>query len=151
MSRTQRPNETLQEYMYLFIELMKILTGLEPQQISDPLKIDLFNRHLFNQEIKKSVSKSTHRNLKEAFDAATNAEKRAKRFEGLSDNDAAIMTVKVDKHKVNQITADTKNQHHTVTQVSSAPNAKPYDPTHYYRKMKSDNNCYKCGKRGHYA
>ena len=72
----------------------------------------------------KSVSKSTHRNLKEAFDTATNAEKRAKRFEGLSGDGAAIMTVKADKHKVNQITADTRNhQHHTVTQVSSAPNA----------------------------
>ena len=62
------------------------------------------------------------------------------------------MTVKADKHKVNQITADTKNQqHHIVMQVSSAPNAKPYDLTHYYRKKKSDNNCYKCGERGHYA
>ena len=54
---------------------MKMLTGLEPLQITNPLKIDLFNRHLFNREIKKSVSKSNHRNLKEAFDAATNAEK----------------------------------------------------------------------------
>ena len=62
------------------------------------------------------------------------------------------MTVKADKHKVNQMTADTKNQqHHTVTQVSSATNAKPYDPTQYYKKKKSDNNCYKCGKRGHFA
>ena len=62
------------------------------------------------------------------------------------------MTVKADKHKVNQITVDTRNQqHHTVTHVSSAPNAKPYDLAHYYRKKKSDNNCYKCGERGHYA
>ena len=62
------------------------------------------------------------------------------------------MTVKADKHKVNQITADTRNQqHHTVTQVSSAPNAKPYDLTHFCWKKKSDNICYKCGERGCYV
>ena len=48
IGRAQRPNETLQAYIYLFTDLMKMHTGLEPQRISDPLKIDLFNRHLFN-------------------------------------------------------------------------------------------------------
>ena len=31
IARAQRPNETLQEYIYLYTELMKMLTGLEPQ------------------------------------------------------------------------------------------------------------------------
>ena len=31
IARAQRLNETLREYMYLYTELMKMLTGLEPQ------------------------------------------------------------------------------------------------------------------------
>ena len=115
----------------------------------DPLKIDLFNRHLFNQEIKKSVAKATHRNLKDAFDAATNAERRAKRFEGLTDDSAAVMKVNADSHKINQISADTTNQQQqNTTQAGSMQNTRPFDPN---RKKKSDNNCFKCGERGHYA
>ena len=99
----------------------------------------MFNKHLFNREIKKTVSKLNHRNLKDAFDAATNAEKRAKRFEGLTDDGAGVMKVKVDQHQINQVNASA---------TSSSTNAKPYDSN---GKWKQDNNCYKCGERGHYA
>ena len=68
-------------------------TCTQPQRVTDPLKIDLFNRHLFNQNIKMSVAKATHRNLKDAFDAATNAERRAKRFEGLTDDSTVVMKI----------------------------------------------------------
>ena len=119
-----------------------MLTGLEPLQITNTLKIDLFNRHLFKREIKKSASKSNHRNCKEAFDATTNAEKQAKRFEGLSNNGAAIMAAKADLHKVNQVNAST-HPHQQGTYM------KPYNSTK--KKKKSDNNCFRCGERGHYA
>ena len=69
--------------------------------MADPLKIDLFKRHLYNWEIKKSVAKAAHRNLKDTFDAGTNAERRAKRFEGLTDDSAAVMKVDADSYKIN--------------------------------------------------
>ena len=74
MTKAQWPEETLQEYIYQFLELVKMVTGLEPQQVTDPLKIIVFNKHLFNREIKKSVAKGYHRNLMEAFDSALAAE-----------------------------------------------------------------------------
>ena len=64
MTRAQRPDETLQEYIYQYSELVKMITGVEPSQVTSLLVISLFNRHLFNKEIKKSVSKSDYRNLK---------------------------------------------------------------------------------------
>ena len=62
-----------------------------------------------NREINKTVSKSNHRNLKDAFDAATNTEKRAKRFEGLTDDGTGVMTVKAEQHQVNQVNASVTN------------------------------------------
>ena len=47
MTKVQRPEETLQEYIYQFSELVKMVTGLEPQQVTDSLKIIIFNKHLF--------------------------------------------------------------------------------------------------------
>ena len=144
IARAQRPNETLQEWIYL-IQKMKMLTGLEPQHVTDPLKINLFNRHLFNQEIKKSVMKATHRNLKDAFDAATNAKRRAKRFEGLTDDIAAVMKVNADSQKINKISVDTTNQQQwNTTQTGSMQTIRPFDLN---RKKKSNNNCFKCGER----
>ena len=70
-----------------------MVTGLEPKQVNDPLKIIIFNKHLFNREIKKSIAKRYHRNLKEAFDNALAAERRAKKFEGLTDEDPSVMTI----------------------------------------------------------
>ena len=75
VTRAQRPDETLQEYIYQYSELVKMVTGVEPSQVTSLLVISLFNRHLFNREIKKSVSKSDYRNLKEAFDSALAAER----------------------------------------------------------------------------
>ena len=53
IAKAQWPEETLQEYIYQFLELVKMVTGLKPQQVTDPLKIIIFNKHLFqsNQEI----------------------------------------------------------------------------------------------------
>ena len=99
--------------------------------------------------MKKSVVKTTHGNLKDAFDAATNAGRKAKRSEGLTDDSAAVMKVNVDSHKINKISADTTNQQQqNTTQAVSMQNTRLFDPN---RKMKSDNNCFKCGERGHYA
>ena len=74
MAKAQWPDESLQEYIYQFSELVKMVTGLELQQVTDPLKIIIFNKHLFNREIKKSVAKGYHRNLNEAFNSALAAE-----------------------------------------------------------------------------
>ena len=38
----------------------KMVMGLDPIQVSDQLKIIIFNKHLFNHEIKKSVAKGYH-------------------------------------------------------------------------------------------
>ena len=51
------------------------------------------------------------------------------------------MAAKSDLHKVNQVNAST-HQHQQGTYMKS------YDST---KKKKSDNNCFKCGERGHYA
>ena len=48
MAKAQRPDESLQEYIYQFSELVKMVMGLEPIQVTDPLKIIIFNKHLFN-------------------------------------------------------------------------------------------------------
>ena len=40
--------------------------------------------------MKKSVAKDYHRNLKEAFESA---ERKAKKFEGLNDDDPSVMAI----------------------------------------------------------
>ena len=67
MATVQRADESLQEYIYQFSKLVKIVTDLGPHQVTDLLKIIIFNRHLLNSEIKKSLAKGYHRNLKEAL------------------------------------------------------------------------------------
>ena len=104
MTRAQRPDETLQEYIYQYSELVKMVTGVEPSQVTSPLVISLFNRHLFNRDIKKSVSKSDYRNLKEAFNSALAAERRAKKYEGLTNDDPTVMAIHA-RAQVNQTTA----------------------------------------------
>ena len=85
------------------------MTGLKPIQVTDPLKIIIFNKQLFNQEIKKSVAKGYHRNLKEAFDSALAAERKAKKFEGLTDDDPSVMAISA-RRQVNQVMATSENK-----------------------------------------
>ena len=47
-----------------------MVTGMKPKQVTDPLKIIIFDKHLFNKEIKHSIAKGYLRNIKEAFDCA---------------------------------------------------------------------------------
>ena len=86
-----------------------MVTGLEPQQVTDPLKIIIFNKHLFNREIKKSIAKGYNRNLKEAFDRALASERKAKKFEGLTDDDPSVMAITA-RRQVNQVTATTQRE-----------------------------------------
>ena len=86
-----------------------MITGLEPQQVTDPLKIIIFNQYLFNREIKKSIAKGYHRNLKEAFDSALAAEIKAKTFEGLTDDDSSVMAITA-RRQINQVTATTQRE-----------------------------------------
>ena len=147
MAKAQQPNESLQEYIYQFSELVKMVTGLEPQQVTDPLTC--FNKHLFNREIKKSVAKGYHRNLKEAFDSALAAEQKAKKFEGLTDNNPSVMTITARK-QVNQVAVTTQreqtpmiaNVDHITTDAAQ---------TKTFNRHKFNNNCHRCGERGHYA
>ena len=107
MAKVQWPEETLQEYIYQFSELVKMVTGLKPQQVTDPLKIIIFNQYLFNREIKKLVAKGYHRNLKEAFNSALAAEQKAKKFEGLTDDDPSVMAIMA-RRQVNQVAVTTE-------------------------------------------
>ena len=108
MAKAQRPDESLQEYIYQFSELVKMVMGLKPIQVTDPLKIIIFNKHLFNWEIKKSVAKGYHQSLKEAFDSALAAERKAKKFKGLTDDDPSVMAITA-KRQVNQVMATSEN------------------------------------------
>ena len=90
-----------------------MVTGLEPHQVTDPLKIIIFNKHLFNREIKKSVAKGYHRNLKGAFYSAPVAERKAKKFECLTDGDPSVMAVTA-RQQVNQVAAAAKMEQSTV-------------------------------------
>ena len=151
MTKVQRPDESLQEYIYQFSELVKMLPGLKPIQVTDPLKIVIFNKHLFNQEIKKLVAKGYDQNLKEAFDSALAAERKAKKFKGLTDDDPSVMTITA-RRQVNQVMATSENEqmpdivylNQTAVDGTQPTNAK-------FSRQKFHTNCYKCGERGHYA
>ena len=78
-------------------------------QITDPLKIIIFNKHLFNQEIKKSVAKGYDQNLKEAFDSALAAERKAKKFKGLTGDNLSVMAITA-RRQVNQVMATSENE-----------------------------------------
>ena len=106
ISRAQRSNETLQEYVHLFAELAKTITGLDARHNTENLYVTLFNRHLYNRHIKKHVSKREHVSLQSAFDAAYTAEAEAKKFAGLND-DVLISKIETDAN-VNYVTYRTK-------------------------------------------
>ncbi len=93
MNQAQRPNESLQEYIYWFSELIRIITKCEPQNVTCPMKITLFIKNLFNREIQKGVCKGTHHTLSAAFESALKAESKAKKFEGLTDDAPTVMMV----------------------------------------------------------
>ena len=129
----------------------KMVMGLEPIQVTDPLKIIIFNKHLFNWEIKKSVARGYHQNLKEAFDSALAAERKAKKFEGLTGDDPSVMAITA-RRQVNQVMATSENEqmpdiahlNQTAVDGTQPTNAK-------FSRQKFHTNCYKCRERGHYA
>ena len=76
----------MQEYVHLFAELAKTITGTDGRHNMENLYVTLFNRHLYNRHIKKHVSKKEHVSLQSAFDAAYATEAKAKKFTGLNDD-----------------------------------------------------------------
>ena len=106
---------------------------------------------MFNCEIKKSVAKGYHQNLKEAFDSALAAERKAKKFKGLTDDDPLVMVITA-RRQVNQVMATSENEHmpgiadlnQTAVNGTQPTNAK-------FSRQKFHTNCYKCGERGQYA
>ncbi len=120
-----------------------MVTNQNPKDITDPLKITLFTKHLFNQEIRKTVCKGTYRTLKEAFDSALLAEYKAKKFEGLTDESPAVLALNINKIEAN----DQRNNPKAPFQNSGyKPNNRNYNQFHGQA-----NTCWKCGERGHYA
>ena len=117
MGRSQRPSESLQEYIHVFSELAKITTGLEPKQITESMMITLFNRHLYNHHIKKQVCKRTHQTLQCAFDSAMKAEADAKKLEGLSENNISIMKIETSA-EINQMRSDNRANPNTKGDIS---------------------------------
>ena len=55
INRAQKPNEILQEYVHLFAELAKTITGTDARHNTENLYVTLFNRHLYNSHIKNHV------------------------------------------------------------------------------------------------
>ena len=151
MTKAQRPDESLQEYIYQCLELVKMVTGLEPQQVTDPQNIIIFNKHLFNRERKKSIAKGYHRNLKEAFDSALAAGRKAKKFKGLTDDDPSGMAITA-RRQVNQVTATTQREQTPVMADLNQIVADGMQPSNTaFNRQKFHNTCYKCVERGHYA
>ena len=54
-SRSKATNETLQEYIQWFMNLVILATGTDPNAVTCHVTIVLFIRHLLNKEIKKQV------------------------------------------------------------------------------------------------
>ena len=151
MAKAQRPDELLQEYIYQFSELVKMVRGLKLIQVTDPFKIIIFNKHLFNWEIKKSVAKGYHWNLKEAFNSALAAERKAKKFKGLTDDDLSVMAITA-RRQVKQVMATYDNEQMpdlTDLNQTAVDGTQPTNAT--FSRQKFHTNCYKCGERGHYA
>ena len=146
MAKAQRPDESLQEYIYQFFELIKMVTGLEPQDVTDPLKLIIFNKHVFNREIKKSIAKGYQRNLKEASDSALAAERKAKKFEGLTNDYPLVMAITA-RRQVNEVTATTQREQTPVKADLYQIVADSMQPTNTAFNRQS----YKCGERGHYT
>jgi len=144
MNRAQRQDETLQEFIYQFAELVRLVSGEEPRECTDHLKIITFNKHLFNREIKKSVAKGHFRTLKEAFDGALAAEIKAKKFEGLTDHDPSIMALTAE---INTVQTGVPQK----TETSATPPLPASPPHPHYNRHRQGNNCYVCGLPGHFA
>ena len=79
------------------------------------------------------------------------AERKAKKFEGLTDDDPSVIAITA-RRQVNQVMATSENEHmpdiadlnQTAVGGTQPPNAK-------FSRQKFLTNCYKCGERGHYA
>ena len=142
MGRSQRPNESLQEFIHVFAELAKITTGLEPKQIIESMMITLFNKNLYNHHIKKQVCKQTHRTLQCAFDSAMKAEADAKKLEGLSENNVSIMKIETGA-EMNQKRSDTMENPNR----QGGTNKKQTN----YQSYQIRGPCYKCSEYGHIA
>ena len=154
MTRAQKQDETLQEFIYQFAELVRLVSGQEPNQVTDPLKVIIFNKHLFNREIKKTVAKGSHRTLKEAFDSALAAERKAKKFEGLTDDDPTVMAVQAGiSAEINQVVSSGTKASEVVVKSQPPTNQPNAPPSEYFgqNRHRNNNTCWKCGGKGHYA
>ena len=141
MGRSQRANESLQEYIHVFAELAKITTGLDPRQITESMMITLFNKHLYNHHIKKQVCKRSHRTLQCAFDSAMKAEADAKKLEGLSDTNVSVMKIET-----------TSDANGTSSSARNYPNKQGYTKSKYDQQPgRQIGPCYQCSEYGHLA
>ena len=140
INRAQRSNETLQEYVHLFAELAKTITGTDARHNTKNLYVTLFNRHLYNRHIKKHVSKREHVSLQSAFDAAYATEAEAKKFAGLNDTvSIAIIEAEADVNYVQAGTTRLSTQQDGLNKRQSYNQGKPKGP------------CYSCFEYGHLA
>ena len=140
INRAQRSNETLQDYVHLFAELAKTITGMDARHNTENLYVTLFNRHLYNRHIKKHVSKKEHASLQSAFDAAYAAEAEAKKFAGLNDT-VSIAKIETEAD-INHVQTGTSR---FFTKQDGADNRQQYN------QGKPKGPCYKCFEHGHLA
>ena len=89
--------------------------------------------------------------MKEAFDSPLAAERKAKKFEGLTDDDPSVTAITA-RRQVNQVTATTQREQTPVMADLNQIVGDGMQPTNTaFNRQKFHNNCCKCGERGHYA
>ena len=148
--RRQRSGESLQAFIYYFTEMMKIISGQEPKQITETYMITLFIKNVLNKDIRKSLIKANLKNLQEAFKHAQTAELKSMKYEGLMDHDTSdvnVLAIKAEP-QVNQINATPAQA--TVPQVPTAQPGKRWGltPDEYAKRLASAE-CFMCGDKGH--
>ena len=85
--------------------------------------------------------------MKEAFDSALASEGKAKKFEGLTDDDPSGIAITA-RRQVNQVTAITQREQIPVMADLNQIVADGMQPTNTaFNRQKFHNNCYKCGER----
>ena len=81
-SRPQAANETLQQYIQRFTDLLIYITGTEPTAVTCQVSIGLFTRHLLNKEIKKQVAGAkTTKTLRHSMTLSQQTEIKLKSYE----------------------------------------------------------------------
>jgi hypothetical protein len=90
ITRTQRPDESLQDYIVRYTGYIEKTAKQTPRQLKDNVSIQCFIRNLYNREIKKFVCGSNKvYNLEDAMRVAQGKALQMKQFEGLVDTDSA--------------------------------------------------------------